>query len=169
MTDTENPVGLRIRPAQISEAEALTQLAMDSKAHWNYTPQQLAIWRNELTVQPVAIQEGRAYVGEIDHTPVAVMVLSPAPIKWKLSHLFVGPKWMKQGIGKAMFECAIDVARKQGARAVVIDADPNSEPFYLACGAVRSYAINAPIEQDSNRIRPQMLFSIPSRKAGLPA
>ncbi|PRC93492.1 GNAT family N-acetyltransferase [Solimicrobium silvestre] len=168
MTDADNLIGLHIRQAQITEADDLTRLAMESKAHWNYTAEQLALWRSELTVPHEVIAAGRAYVGEIDHTLAAMMVLSPAAMTWKLNYFFVGPAWMNRGIGKTMFQFAIEMARKQGARAVSIDADPNAEPFYLLCGAIRSHTINAPIAEDSNRIRPQMLFAIPTKKAGLP-
>ena len=164
MTNADNVTDLRMRQAQISEADELAHLAMASKAHWNYTPEQLAMWRGELTVPPDAIFNGRAYVGEIDRTLVAMMVLIPAKITWRLSHFFVAPNRMKQGIGKAMFDYAIATAQKQGARAIAIDADPNAEPFYLACGAIRSHAIAAPIGDDANRIRPQMLFAMQAKK-----
>jgi len=160
-----NVTELRIRQAHPGEAEELTRLATASKAHWNYTKEQLALWRGELSVPADVIFNGRAYVGEIDHTLVAMMVLAPAKITWKLSHFFVSPDRLNQGIGKKMFNYAIEIAQKQGARAFAIDADPNAEPFYLACGAIRSHAIAAPIADDANRIRPQMLFTIQAKKS----
>ncbi len=163
--DDANLSNLRIRPAHTGEADELTRLATASKAHWNYSPEQLALWRGELTVPPDVIFNGRAYVGEIDHTLVAMMVLAPAKITWKLSHFFVAPDRLNRGIGKAMFKHAIGIAQKQGARAFAIDADPHAEPFYLACGAIRSHAIAAPIADDANRIRPQMLFTIQAKKS----
>ncbi len=169
MSNVNNATGLRIRPAQIGESDDLTQLAIDSKAHWNYTPEQIQMWRAELTVPIDAITSGRTYVGEIDYNIVAMMVLTPAALKWRLDYFFVAPAQIGQGIGKAMFQQAIDMAKKGGARAVTIDADPHDESFYVDCGAVRSHTVAAPIPDDSSRIRPQMLFLIPTRKAGLPA
>jgi GNAT superfamily N-acetyltransferase len=168
MTNADNLPGLHIRQAQIGEADELTRLVMESKAHWDYTQEQLAMWRGELTVPSDVINAGQAYVGVIDGTLVAMMALIPAVMTWELSYFFVGPAWMKRGIGKSMFQFAIETAQKKGARAVRIDADPNAEPFYLSCGAIRSHVISAPIAADANRIRPQMLLVIPTRKAGLP-
>ena len=168
MSNTNGIAGLRIRPAQVHEAGDLTQLAIDSKSHWNYTPEQIALWRGELTAPIDAIATGRAYVGEIDYKIVAVMVLTPGPMKWKLDYFFVAPTQSEQAVGKAMFDHAIEVAKKGGARAVTIDADPFAESFYVACGAVRSHTVAAPIEANANRVRPQMLFLIPTRKVGLP-
>lgn len=160
MINTDSNTGLQIRQAQPHEANALTQLAMQSKAHWNYSPEQLAMWRGELTVPLEKIESGAAYVGEINHEIVAMMVIVPATIKWKLDYFFVAPSHMEQGIGKEMFNFALALARQRGARALTIDADPYAEPFYLACGAIRSHTIAAPIEADQNRVRPQMLFTI---------
>jgi GNAT superfamily N-acetyltransferase len=164
MTDENNPSTLHIRQAHVGEANELTQLAMESKAHWKYTPEQIQLWRAELTVPPEMIFSGNAYVGVVENSIVAMMVLVPGAMTWKLDYFFVAPQHMEQGIGKEMFQYAIDQARERGARAVTIDADPHAERFYLACGAIRSYAKAAPIADDSARIRPQMLFLIPSKK-----
>jgi len=164
MTEEILRSAMQIRQAQVGEANELTQLAMQSKAHWNYTAEQIQHWRAELTVPPDLIFAGNTYVGVIDNVIVAMMALIPAAMTWKLEYFFVSPAHMDQGIGKEMFQFAIDQARDRGARAVTIDADPHAERFYLACGAIRSYTKAAPIADDSSRIRPQMLFLIPSKK-----
>jgi hypothetical protein len=59
-----------------------------------------------------------------------------------------------------MWRYALQLAKNQGARTMLIDADPNAEPFYLSRGAVRVGEIAAPIEGNNQRIRPQMIFYI---------
>jgi len=41
---------------------------------------------------------------------------------------------------------------------VTVDADPNAESFYLACGADRCGEVPAPIRGEPGRVRPQLAF-----------
>ncbi len=82
-------------------------------------------------------------------------------VKMMMTRRMVG---MKRGIGKKLFQSAVELAQQQDARAISINADPNAERFYLSCGAIRSYSIAAPIPENEHRIRPQMLFMIPAQK-----
>ncbi|WP_165967849.1 GNAT family N-acetyltransferase [Sapientia aquatica] len=164
MTTSENAIDVQIRLALVGEAEQLTALSIASKARWGYTPEQVAAWRGELAVQADDIFSGRVHVAVVEEEVVAVMVLLPAKMTWKLSHLFVAEAWMHQGIGKKLFQFAVELAQQQDARAISINADPNAERFYLSCGAIRSYSIAAPIPENEHRIRPQMLFMIPAQK-----
>ena len=48
----------------------------------------------------------------------------------------------------------------EAARAQIapVDADPNAESFYLACGANRCGEVPAPIPGEPGRVRPQLAF-----------
>jgi hypothetical protein len=63
-------------------------------------------------------------------------------------------------IGKALQSCAINVAKIAGTPALVIDADPNAEAFYLAFGARRVGVQPALIDGEPNRVRPQLLITL---------
>lgn len=43
---------------------------------------------------------------------------------------------------------------------ITIDADPNAEAFYLACGVIRVGHVAAPIFADPSRVRPQLSLPI---------
>ena len=149
-----------IRPAALIEANLISALMYQSKAHWGYTPTQMTSWMPDLTVSENTITAGSVWVGDIDGQIVAVLVLKPAASIWELAHLFVANSAMRRGLGQQMFGHAVSVARAHGAVALDIDADPNAEAFYLVCGATRISTVAAPIETDPNRIRPQMRFMI---------
>ncbi len=91
---------------------------------------------------------------------VGFYLLIPGANAWALEHLWVAPKFARRGIGRALLAHAVSAARHAGATAFVIDADPNAERFYVACGAVREGAVAAPIEGDPARIRPQLLLRL---------
>lgn len=160
MTEENQTTAPQVRLARVGEAQILTELAMRSKAQWNYSAEQLAMWRGELTVPPELIFAGNMWVGVIEDQIVAMMALIPAVMTWKLDFFFVAPDHMNQGVGAHMFQHAVDQARAGRARAIAVDADPNAERFYLSCGAIRSYVKAAAIADDSTRIRPQMLYLI---------
>ncbi|MGH6612363.1 MAG: GNAT family N-acetyltransferase, partial [Burkholderiaceae bacterium] len=72
--------------------------------------------------------------------------------------LWVLPRYARQGFGRVMLDHARQLASMNGARSIAIDADPNAEPFYLACGARRQGEVAAPIDGQPHRIRPQLVL-----------
>jgi predicted N-acetyltransferase YhbS len=84
--------------------------------------------------------------------------LVPSNHSWKLNHLWVLPQFMDRGIGRALVAHALETAVRGGASCVTVDADPNAESFYLACGADRCGEVPAPIPGQPGRVRPQLAF-----------
>jgi len=149
-----------IRPAAVAEEDLISALIFESKAQWGYTRTQIDLWIPDLAVSADMIASGSVWVGEIDRQIIAVLVLVPAGSIWELAHLFVASGSMRRGLGKQMFSHAVGIARAHGAVALEIDADPNAEAFYSACGAQRISTVAAPIAADPNRVRPQMRLAI---------
>lgn len=56
----------------------------------------------------------------------------------RLEHLWVLPRAMHRGLGRALFQHAIARARTLGFLGVEIESDPNAEAFYLRMGAKRA-------------------------------
>lgn len=149
-----------IRRADVSEASTLSALAMESKSYWPYSERQLEVWREDLAVSSKTISSFPTYVAEVEANIVAFYVLLPAPKRWTLEHFWVAPRCMGCGVGRALLSHAAGVAAAGGAGEIAIDADPNAESFYVACGADRVGSIAAPIEGSPRRERPQMLLSL---------
>jgi GNAT superfamily N-acetyltransferase len=149
---------MKIRRALESEAPLLSALARESKAHWSYTAEQLAAWRDDLTVSPGTIASLPTYVAELDSGLGGFFVLQPGSPHWTLEHFWVSPSCMAQGVGRALLSRAVALATEGNATALAIDADPSAEQFYLACGARRVGSVAAPIEGSPDRYRPQLLL-----------
>jgi GNAT superfamily N-acetyltransferase len=125
-----------IRPAWPGEAETISALAVRSKAHWKYSPEQMAVFRSELTVTPEQIPGRRAHVLEEAGCLVGFYTLLPRDAKVaELEHLFVEPTELGRGVGTALFHHACGVALRAGFRDLVIQSDPNAAGFYRAMGA----------------------------------
>ncbi|MCE2969991.1 MAG: GNAT family N-acetyltransferase [Burkholderiales bacterium] len=156
---------VRIRAAQPSEAEALTELALAAKAAWGYDHAQLAAWRPLLAVTAQQLAEQPAYVAEDRGERLGFYTLRHADARWELDNLWVAPAWMQRGVGRLLLAHAVRVASSRGATERHIDADPNAEPFYLRCGAERRDAAAAPIAGQPARVRPQLVLDLRANAA----
>ena len=147
---------MHIRRALESEASALSAMAVDAKQYWRYSSQDIERWRPLLAVTAADIAANPALVAEIDDAVVGFYLLVPGAKAWALEHPWVAPAFARHGIGRALLAHAASTALRAGATSLVIDADPNAEAFYVACGAVCEGAIAAPIEGAIRRVRPQL-------------
>jgi GNAT superfamily N-acetyltransferase len=102
-----------IRGAEPTEAVAISTLAIRSKSHWGYTPEQLSVFQRELTLTGADLAARRAHVFEENARVVGFYTLLERPDStMELEHLFVDPRDLGRGVGTALFEhaCAAAVA-----------------------------------------------------------
>ncbi len=150
---------MHFRKARPDEAESLTRLVMEAKAHWGYGVEQLAAWRPSLAVTAEQLRSQPAFVLEADSV-VGFYSLRVVEGTCELDNLWVVPNEVGRGHGRELLAHAVDVARSMGLREIVIDADPNAESFYVHCGATVTGAVPAPIEGQAGRTRPQLRLSV---------
>ncbi|MER7750981.1 GNAT family N-acetyltransferase [Kitasatospora sp. NPDC097643] len=128
---------MHIRPARPDEAELLTKIALRSKAYWGYDEAFMAACRDELTVDAATIGRIHAVVAEDGERVLGFATVVGAPPQGALDMLFVEPEHIGRGIGRALLDHVREHAEGLGFRRLLIDADPNAEPFYRAMGATR--------------------------------
>jgi N-acetylglutamate synthase-like GNAT family acetyltransferase len=126
-----------IRRAHPSEADALTDLAIRSKAHWGYGEEFMAAAGAELIFHEADLERMFFIVVEREGAPVGFAALDLDASEPLLDALFVEPEWIGSGLGGALLAAACTVARKRGVEALEIVSDPNAEPFYRRHGAER--------------------------------
>ncbi|MFI4976236.1 MAG: GNAT family N-acetyltransferase [Caulobacterales bacterium] len=134
---------VRVRPAGIEEAAALTDLVRRSKAAWGYDAAFMAAVDPVLRIDPAAIAEGWVWVAEDARGRVQgvyAIARTDNPEVIVLDSMFVEPAAMRTGVGAVLFRHAAEAARRYGARVLSIEADPNAAPFYERMGARRSGA-----------------------------
>ena len=126
-----------IRPGRPEEAADLTELIMRSKAYWGYDEEFMARCRPALTLHPSDIEPKRVTVAEIDGRLAGVVTIAGSPPEGEIDLLFVDPWAIGTGVGRLLYDHALAFARDNGFAALLIEADPQAEPFYLRMGAVR--------------------------------
>jgi len=144
---------VRVRQAEAGEAQALTALCLHSKAHWGYDAEFMRLCVPSLTVGEDAIAEGRVLVATDDNSQVigTASVLRDGDDA-ELGLMFVDPAAIGGGIGRALFDEAVGLARRLGYRRMTILADVNAAPFYERMGA--RFLRNAPSDAIPGRTLP---------------
>ena len=126
-----------IRRAVVDDADALTAVAHAAKRHWGYPEAWIALWRRDLTLTAEFIERHPVHCAVDADAVVGFYALMFAGAGCELEHFWVVPARMGAGVGRALFEHAVERCRAIGARRLWINADPNAEGFYRRMGARR--------------------------------
>lgn len=126
------------RRARSDEAALLTAIALAGKQYWGYPTEWMEAWRHDLTVFPAYLEDQPVAVAEVAGEMVGFVGLSMAANGRHLEHLWLRPAQIGRGLGRALFEEGVRLARAAGETELRIKSDPNAEPFYLKMGAVRT-------------------------------
>ena len=129
--------GVQIRRAVPEDAEALSRIAFAAKAHWGYPERWMERWREGLTIAPGFVAGNEVYAAVAEEEPAGFYALVWDGSRMVLEHLWVLPERMGTGVGRALFEHALQKAVALGAETLGIEADPNAEGFYRRMGARR--------------------------------
>ena len=128
---------MQIVRAQPDQAGALTEIAHFAKKHWGYPEKWIEHWRSILTIDPEVITANPTYCAIENNRIVGFYSLTSENGKLRLDHLWIVPEAMSRGIGRALFQHAIEEARSLGHKTVIVEADPNAEGFYKRMGTRR--------------------------------
>jgi GNAT superfamily N-acetyltransferase len=134
---------------------------MRSKAHWGYDAEFMRLCTAALTVSEASIAAGRVLVAT-DNAGRTIGTVSVAEDDEgpELALMFVDPPAMGGGIGRALFEAAVRLARRLGYSRITILADPNAAPFYERMGA--RFLRSAPSDAIPGRTLPLYEYDLTS-------
>jgi GNAT superfamily N-acetyltransferase len=109
--------------------------------------------RAALTVDPAAIRAGDVFVATDGDRPVGLhQTEGPSGAVLELVLLYVEPAWIGRGVGRALLHHAATLARRRGAEALSILADPHAAAFYRSQGAIQ--VGDAPSDAIAGRMLP---------------
>lgn len=128
---------LQIQKAVPENAASLSRLACRSKAHWGYSDDFMRAAEDELSVSAADIESNHIhyYVVLVDQTLAGFYSLEDQQgDSIELGAMFVDPAFIGTGTGRALMDHAKTSATALGAKALIIQSDPNAERFYKAAG-----------------------------------
>ena len=150
-----------VRPAQAGEGACLTTLCVRSKAHWGYDAAFMRMSAASLQVSEADIVAGRVVVAIDDAgRPIGVAGVVSDGETADLDVLFVDPPAIGSGAGRRLFEAAVQLARRLGAKRMTVLADPHAAAFYERMGA--RFLRNAPSDAIPGRSLPLYEYDLMS-------
>ncbi|MEK0220580.1 GNAT family N-acetyltransferase [Bacillus proteolyticus] len=124
---------MKIREALLSEANELSELALHSKATWNYSEEFILACKEDLTITEEYIKSNFVYVLENDNRKIGFF--SFLRNDNALDFLYIHPRFKGIGYGKIHWKFVIEQANELGIKSFTIDSDPNAKGYYLKMGA----------------------------------
>ena len=150
---------VRLRPARPGEAGLLSQLALRSKGHWGYDRAFLDACQAELTFRPDEIRPRRMVVAESAGRVLGFYSLDGDPPEGELGNMWVEPGSIGTGLGRRLWQHAMETAQTAGFESLRLDAEPAAEGFYRAMGAER--IAESPSGSIPGRMLPSMRIRLP--------
>jgi GNAT superfamily N-acetyltransferase len=134
---------LTFRRARPEDSDGLTELTIASKAHWGYDEAFMERARPDLVVTSEYLDANECWVADDDGQMIGWFSLVEIPEALLLDNFFLLPAHIGSGIGRRMWQQALDRAVARGAQRLTLEADPNAAGFYERMGAHRSASVTA--------------------------
>ncbi len=97
---------MKIREALLSEANELSELALQSKATWDYSEEFILACKEDLTITEEYIKNNFVYVLENDNAKIGFF--SFLRNDKALDFLYIHPDYKGKGYGKILWEYVIE-------------------------------------------------------------
>ena len=133
---------LSFEKATIEQAEYLTQLALDSHAHWGYRTCSDEVSRKVLGTKPEHFDLNQHYLAKEGDTVIGMFGLTKDRDENgkevnELVHFFLQPKYIGKGYGRLLFEECVRRAKEElHWNSFELDSDWHAKEFYQKMGCV---------------------------------
>lgn len=123
------------RRAEPHEASTLAEVQNRSSTYWGY-PQGFFDWApGAFEIPGEYVRDNPVYLLEEEGRITGFYAYTVEHGELLLDKLFVDIDRIGTGCGRALWQHAVDTARRLGYEYLLIGSDPNAAPFYAAMGA----------------------------------
>ena len=123
--------------AEAHHQDLLGALAFRSKASWGYSRSFLEQCKSELNVPQNCLEGRLVQMGYYNQELMGFYSFAHKKgAEPDLNFLFLEPRFKGQGLGRALFEDAVQTAIGYGWISFIICSDPHANDFYLHMGAI---------------------------------
>ena len=127
---------IEFRLARDTECPDLSEMMLQSKAHWDYDPEFIEACRDDLTITPDWLTVNTGFVAERGDAVVGFFGISVKEDTAYTEHFFVAREAIGSGVGGIMWAEYVRQAIIRGAQRIEIESEPYAEAFYQRMGAV---------------------------------
>ena len=123
---------LKAKPA---DTERLSEIAWQSKSHWNYPKAWMELWRKGLTIPPKMIVEHDVFKLVLTDGEIVgcIVLITEEDMLW-VEHLWLLPTYIGHGFGKQLLQTALEKTVKPIHQKIKVVSDINAEVFYQKMG-----------------------------------
>jgi GNAT superfamily N-acetyltransferase len=150
---------MQIVRAETQFASDLTQITFAAKRHWGYPEKWLELWKSSMTITAEYIDTHETWMAIMNTAPAAYYSFDEIEGTRWLDNLWVLPEYIGQGLGRLLFEHALERCKGQGIRSLLIEADPNAQSFYEKMGARKVHEHHTELD-GTPRILPVMEINL---------
>ena len=132
----EQEGNLEIRRGEYSDIESINDLILSAKKFWGYSDELIQLWLPAMRVSEPELASREFWVGQTSGKLVAAYSCAQlSDEQWELDDFWIHPQNMGQGVGRVLFQHAIEQLQAKGAKTLKIESDPNAQGFYEKMGA----------------------------------
>ncbi|HVI44109.1 MAG TPA: GNAT family N-acetyltransferase [Chitinophaga sp.] len=132
--------------AAAGDEDQLTQIAMESKRHWNYPEEWMQLWTESLTITPGYITENKVVKIISDDNLVGFYSLEYNEKQLFIGHFWILPRFIGNGYGREAFADIRERCLAMNEHIVEVESDPYAEGFYKTLGASKVGSVATLIE-----------------------
>ena len=126
---------MKVIKATTNDAKTLTDLTIRSKAYWNYSQEQIELWREDLTITKDYINKNQVHIlfdQEFLIGYYSFYLTDKSTVK--LDNIFIDPAFIGKGYGKKLMERFIHNSREMNLEKIELISEPHAEDFYKKMG-----------------------------------
>nr|WP_136252538.1 GNAT family N-acetyltransferase [Ningiella ruwaisensis] len=127
-----------IRALRIEELDFVSNLALRSKGYWGYSQDFLDACKEELSISPGEFHNSKFQFRVMEYENRIIGYYAVCHLDsntYELDALFVEPVFIGKGVGNQLIDHAKSLVTQRGGTKIILQAEPNAEPFYLKAGA----------------------------------
>ncbi|KEK22955.1 GNAT family N-acetyltransferase [Bacillus gaemokensis] len=125
---------MKTREAVLSEANELSELALNSKATWDYSEEFILACKEDLTITEKYIKNHYVYILENEGVKIGFFSFQRKE-EDVLDFLYLYPNYKGKGYGEILWRSVVEKAAELGIKSFMIDSDPNAKGYYMKMGA----------------------------------
>lgn len=125
----------KILKAIPTDSNHLSQIAWQSKSHWNYPKEWMELWRAGLTITPEIIAKNDVFKLVVNNGTITgcIVLITEKDILW-IEHLWVLPAYIGHGFGKQLLQIALTQTVRPLHQTIKVVSDVHAEAFYQKMG-----------------------------------
>ncbi|HOK63416.1 MAG TPA: GNAT family N-acetyltransferase [Soehngenia sp.] len=149
---------MNIRRAYPTEADILTDLAVESEAYWGYDKKFLDTFKTIYKISEDFIINNPTFVLEEDKIIgfYSIIESSEGVI---LEYFYIDPSYIRKGYGKILWDHLIEFCKNRGILELDFVASNEAMPFYEKMGAIKVGETKSLVESDRRVNRLKMVIS----------